>query len=132
MLQFYIKHGCLNLIHSRIPSLVIKNIFPGTSIIAQRPDYLSQIIVIRGHGTRITQCTQILTRIKAVSGSSAQTSRPLAVFTIDAAMRLRIVFKQQQMMLLADSYHAWRNTAFAVKMHGEQGAGLPGDMALDE
>ena len=47
-------------------------------------------------------------------------------------MRLRIVFKQQQMMLLADSYHAWRNTAFAVQMHGEQGAGLPGDMALDK
>ena len=88
------------------------------------------------HGTETSTLQKAVGHLEwsslPVGGSSTQTTRSLAVFTIDAAMRLRIVLKQQQMMLLADSYHVWRNATFAVQMHGEQGAGLPGDMALDK
>ena len=95
MSQFNIKHGSLNLVHSRIPTLVIEYVFAGTSVIAQCPDYFSQFFIICGYGTRIAQSTQVLAGIKTVGGSIAQTSCPLAVFTVDATVRLCIVFKKQ-------------------------------------
>src|SRR5574344_1729839 len=74
IVEFHTEYSCLQFIHPAIFSNVIKYIFLRTAIISQCPDYLCQFLVIRGHRTGITQCTQVLAWIKTVSCSIAQTT----------------------------------------------------------
>ena len=99
-LQLHIKHSCLNLIQSAIPTRILKHVFSLGTVVRQRADGVRQILVICSYGTAIAQCSKILARIKAMSGSitNRACNSPICGFT---SMSLSIIFNKFQMVFFA-------------------------------
>ena len=70
--EFHIEHSCLHFIQTAVSSLVGSYIFFLKTIVGDGTDDLCQLFIISGHRSSITQSTEVLARIKAVTSNIAQ------------------------------------------------------------
>ena len=98
--ELHIEHGRLELVDTRITTLIVVNILLMATIITYRPHYLCEFQIIGRHCPSITQSAEIFPRIEAMtSGIPQRTSSTISKCT---ALCLCIIFDEFQTMLLAN------------------------------
>src|SRR5574344_180628 len=124
-IQFYVQHGSLQFVNTRITSEDIVHILLLTAVISQGTHHLSQRRVVRGHRPGIAESAKVLARIETMPCRIAQRTgmSPLK----STAMRLGIVLNEFQMMLPAQCHYPLVIGTTPVKMDYHHGAGTWSD-----
>ena len=66
------EHGGLQLIDATVVAGVAEHVLLGRAVVAQGTYYGSQLVIVGSDATGIAQCTEVLTRIEAVSCGVAE------------------------------------------------------------
>ena len=64
--QLHIEHGGIYFRHAAVHTYILEHIFLLTPVIGQSPDGCCQFCIVRGNGTGITKCAQVLSRIETM------------------------------------------------------------------
>ena len=62
-----IKDGSLQLIHTRVTTSIVVNVFLFAAVVAESANHSRQGVVIGSHGTCIAKGTEVLARIEAMT-----------------------------------------------------------------
>ena len=89
--QFHIQHSCLDFVQTAIAACVFKDILFRRTVVGQSTDGLCQSIIVGSRCTAITQGTEVLAWIEAMSCSIPNATRSTAVCMF-TTMSLGIVF----------------------------------------
>jgi len=106
------------------------NIFLMTAIIAQGSDDLSQLSIVGGDSTSVTQGTKVLARIETMT--SGITKRTRLLVSKSTAVGLCIILNKFQTMATADVSDTFRKGTKTIEMHDHHGSGSRGDSLFDE
>ena len=113
MAQLYTEYRSLYLVEPAITASVLEDVLSLAAIVGQCTNSVGQQLVVAGHGAAITQCSHILSRIEAMTGSIAKRPGP-ATICITAAMSLSIVFHQLKAVVSAQASYFFGISTSAI------------------
>src|SRR5574344_170246 len=130
MTELDIKYGCAYLVHPAVDTFIVKYVFTCRTVVGEASYCICQLGVVGGDGTCIGKCAEILARIKTMTGGISQTAGEMGAET--AALRLRIIFNQLEVMTPADAADSIGIGASAIEVHQQKCTGAGGDVRFDE
>lgn len=128
--QFGIEDGGLEFVDAGVAPLIVEDVLTMRAIVAESTNDSCQFLIVRRHGTSITEGTKVLRGIERMAGGIAKGAG--ASIYEAAAVGLSVVLDEFETMLLTYLPYPIRISTETIEMNDHHGTRTRGDSGLDE